>query len=235
VLLPSLGRARTDFDQLAATLEETGREVVAMDLPGVGEAVDRPVGADLHAIAADVAVRLGPLAGPVHLVGHAFGNRVARCLASDRPELVVSLALLGCGGKIPGDDEARAALIGCFTEPSGSARHRHAVSTAMFAPGHLVPPSWETGWWPAAARAQGRATEATPLADWWVPPDPLSVLAVVGRDDRIAPPANAVDLVASVGRRGRLVVVDRAGHALLPEQPEAVAASVVAMVDDLDP
>jgi len=98
-----------------------------------------------------------------------------------------------------------------------------------------VPPSWETGWWPAAARAQGRATEATPLADWWVPPDPLSVLAVVGRDDRIAPPANAVDLVASVGRRGRLVVVDRAGHALLPEQPEAVAASVVAMVDDLDP
>ncbi len=63
----------------------------------------------------------GTSATPFHLVGHAYGNRVARCLAADRPDRVASLILLGCGGKVPGDDEARAALIECFTEPEGSA------------------------------------------------------------------------------------------------------------------
>jgi len=206
VLLPSLGRPRTDFELLVSALEKTGREAHALDLPGVGDAAARPVGADLHAIASDVVDRLGHVGRPFHLVGHAFGNRVARCLATDRPELVASLTLLGCGGKVPGDDAARTALVGCFTESPGSRRHREAVATAFFAPGLHVPPSWDTGWWPEAAAAQGRATEATPLADWWVPPAPVPVLAVVGADDRISPPANAADLVASVGDRGRLVV-----------------------------
>jgi pimeloyl-ACP methyl ester carboxylesterase len=38
--------------------------------------------------------------GPAHLVGHAFGNRVARCLAVDRPSLVRSVTLLAAGGLI---------------------------------------------------------------------------------------------------------------------------------------
>lgn len=235
MLLPSLGRPRTDFEELVSALGEAGREVVALDLPGVGRASGRPVGPDLHAVAADVAGRLTDLGSPFHLVGHAYGNRVARCLASDRPELVASLTLFGCGGKVPGDDEARTALVECFTEPAGSDRHRQAVATAFFAPGHAVPPSWETGWWPEAAEAQGRATEATPWADWWVPPDPLVVLAVVGREDRISPPANAADLVASVGDRGRLVVIDDAGHALMPEQPGAVAVALLEHLSRVDP
>jgi len=235
VLLPSLGRPRTDFDELVAALGATGREALAVDLPGVGEAADRPVGADLHAIAADVAGRLDRFGTPFHLVGHAFGNRVARCLASDRPDAVASLTLLGCGGKIAGDDEARAALIECFSETPGSLGHRRAVATAFFAPGNPVPISWGTGWWPDAAAAQGRATEATPLDDWWVPPDPVPVLAVVGREDRISPPVNAADLVASVGDRGRLVVVGDAGHALLPEQPEAVATALLELLSRIDP
>lgn len=145
MLLPSLGRPRTDFDELVAALQLVGRDAVAVDLPGVGDAADRAVGADLHAIAADVAGRVGSLGSPWHLVGHAFGNRVARCLASARPDLVASLILLGCGGKIPGDDEARSALLECFTEPPGSDRHRRAVATAFFAPGRSVPVSSPDG------------------------------------------------------------------------------------------
>jgi len=61
------------------------------------------------------------------------------------------------------------------------------------------------------------------------------VLAMVGADDRISPPANAADLVASVGDRGRLVVVDHAGHALLPEQPEAVASALLELLSGIDP
>jgi pimeloyl-ACP methyl ester carboxylesterase len=52
-------------------------------------------------LAADVAGVLETMdCGPAHLVGHAFGNRVARCLAVDRPSLVRSVTLLAAGGLI---------------------------------------------------------------------------------------------------------------------------------------
>jgi pimeloyl-ACP methyl ester carboxylesterase len=235
VLLASLGRSGSDFDQLVATIESTGRQAVAVNLPGVGLAVDRPAGADLHALAAEVAARIEPLGPRVHLVGHAFGNRVARCLAADHPDRVASLILLGCGGKLPGDPGATDALLRCFTEQPGSAAHTGAVATAFFAPGNPVPPSWSTGWWPEAARRQGEAARATPVDDWWVPPPPIPVLALVGAEDRIAPPDNARHLIDAVGERGRLVVIPGAGHALVPEQPEAVADSVLEFLARIDP
>jgi pimeloyl-ACP methyl ester carboxylesterase len=34
-------------------------------------------------------------------VGHAFGSRVARCLAADRPELVRRVVLPAAGGLVP--------------------------------------------------------------------------------------------------------------------------------------
>jgi pimeloyl-ACP methyl ester carboxylesterase len=34
----------------------------------------------------------------VHLVGHGFGNRVARCLVTDRPDVVRSVVFLGGAG-----------------------------------------------------------------------------------------------------------------------------------------
>ena len=55
----------------------------------------------VHDLGADVAGALEALdCGPAHLVGHAFGNRVARCLAVDRPSLVRNVTLLGSGGLI---------------------------------------------------------------------------------------------------------------------------------------
>src|SRR5215475_5366477 len=45
--------------------------------------------------------------GPVHLIGHAFGNRIARCLAVDQPSLVCS----GWSHRAP--DAARDVLSQC--------------------------------------------------------------------------------------------------------------------------
>jgi pimeloyl-ACP methyl ester carboxylesterase len=51
---------------------------------------------------------------------------------------------------------------------------------------------------------------------------------VQGDQDRIAPPQNAALLKADVGARAEVVYVDHAGHALLPEQPKAVADAIIA-------
>lgn len=241
VLLPSLGRPGSDLAVLADAAARRGWEAVTVDLHGVGASPALPAGADLHTAAADVADLIGPTGGglgpggavgPAVLVGHAFGNRVARCVAADHPDLIGGLILLGCGGRIPGDDEARAALHSCFDADLGMEEHLAAVATAFFAPG-ADPSVWRDGWWPAAARAQAAAGAATPVEEWWLPPAPIKVLAVVGAEDRISPPANALALVGALGGRGELLVVPGAGHALVPERPREVVAAVTGFLDRL--
>ncbi len=231
VLLPSLGRQGSDFDDLAGVLVAGGWRTIQVDLHGTGSSQGAAAPADLHAMSADVvdvARREG--AGRIHLVGHAFGNRVSRCIAADAPDLVRSLVLLGCGGKVPGDPDARRALQECFDLAASLDVRRAAIATAFFAGSAEVPPAWMMGWWPAGATAQSAASAATDVADWWIPPEPIPVLAIVGRGDRISPPDNARALVEGLGSRGWLLEVDGAGHALLPEQLGVLADAVLAFL-----
>ncbi|HEX7927764.1 MAG TPA: alpha/beta hydrolase, partial [bacterium] len=50
---------------------------------------------------------------------------------------------------------------------------------------------------------------------------------VQGKQDLIAPPQNGVQLQADTGTRAELVDIDHAGHALLIEQPAAIATAVL--------
>jgi pimeloyl-ACP methyl ester carboxylesterase len=220
VCLPSLGRPPRDFDHLGDGLGDAGFEVHPVDLSAVTGA------ADLHAYGAAVGSHIEAYCagGPVHLVGHAFGNRVARCLAADRPDLAASVALLAAGGRHPGDDEAQQALLRGFGGPP-AAEHRAAVMTAFFAPGNDPSPFLD-GWDADAALRQGQAVQATDVADWW-DAGSAPMLVVQGLDDRIAPRANGRDLAVAHPERVTLVEIERAGHALLPEQPAAVAAAVL--------
>lgn len=84
VLLPSLGRPASDFGALVAALRASGREAVAVDLPGVGDTPALPASGDLHDLAADVADRIAPMAATAHLVGHAFGQPMDGCRQPDR-------------------------------------------------------------------------------------------------------------------------------------------------------
>src|SRR5262249_24992528 len=62
-----------------------------------------PLGADMAGVIEAVS------AAPAHVVGHAFGTRVARCLAVDWPDLVRRVVLLAAGGLVPTAPEARRA------------------------------------------------------------------------------------------------------------------------------
>ncbi|HET9731846.1 MAG TPA: alpha/beta hydrolase [Acidimicrobiales bacterium] len=230
VMIPSLGRPGADFDVLAAEVAGAGYTAVVLDPPSVDGVAGLAPGATLHDLAAAAAAAVAPWPGPFHLIGHAFGGRVARCLAADRPGQVRSLVVLGAGGRVEGDPEALAALMRCFDDTLGPDEHLEAVGTAFFAPGG-DPSAWRDGWWAEAARSQRQATAATPVEDWWTPPPGLPMMVIVGAQDRISPPANARLLAAEVGPQVSVVEIDGAGHALLPERPAEVAARVVAFLD----
>jgi pimeloyl-ACP methyl ester carboxylesterase len=89
VALHGWGRSGADFIGLLAGLDS-----VAIHLPGFGPAAapDAVWGTDDYARL--VAEAIEPL-GPVVVVGHSFGGRIAVRLADSRPELVSGLVLTG--------------------------------------------------------------------------------------------------------------------------------------------
>jgi pimeloyl-ACP methyl ester carboxylesterase len=233
VMHPSLGRWSRDFDLLTAALVGAGFTTITIDPRGIGDSSGPLDAVTLRSCADDVVAVIGALElTSVHLVGHAFGSRVMRQVASDRHDLVRSIVLLGAGGKVHGDEEARRAVGRCFELDLPEEERFEAVRTAFFAPGN-DPRVWSDGWFPAAKAAQQDALVGADLAQWWLG-GIAPMLIVQGVQDRAAPPANGRLLQSERKAPTQRVEVDGAGHALLPEQPEAIAAHVLAFLRDVE-
>src|SRR5947199_8291189 len=102
VLLANAGCSTGYFDHMAGALVTGGFQTISINMRGVGGSCGSLDGATLHDLAGDVAGVIKAIGcGPAHLVGHAFGNRIARCLAVDQPSLVRSVTLLAAGGLLP--------------------------------------------------------------------------------------------------------------------------------------
>lgn len=231
VLLPSFARSSSDFNELALTLSRAGYRIIAVQSRGVGGSALGRFGATLHDFARDIVAVLDAerADAPVTIVGHAFGNRVARAVATDFPNRVERLVLLSGGGEVPAPSEAgRAVGTAVFGFWSARAR-RDAVGNAFFADPNNVPPHWQNGWYPLTALVQTRATALTPFAEWGEGGN-APVLIVQANADRLAPAAIAHRMVERHPTRVIWRQMDAAGHAMLPEQPERVAYEVLAFM-----
>jgi pimeloyl-ACP methyl ester carboxylesterase len=111
VMLPASGSGAAALGDLPARIATAGYQTVAVNPRGAAGSTGPVDGITHHDLAADVAFIITALgAGAVHVIGNAGGNRVARCLAADRPELVRTLILLAAGGMIPPDPDTVEAL-----------------------------------------------------------------------------------------------------------------------------
>lgn len=232
LMIPSLGRGASDFDDLSRRLVAAGFTSVRPDPRGIGRSSGPMDGVTLHDLAADAASvieALGP--EPVIVVGHAFGQRVGRTLAADRPELVRAMAMVAAGGRAAMKPGAAEALMGCFRLDRPDAERLADVAFAFFAPGNDAAQRaevWRGGWYPDAATMQVAAARATPVEGWWNAGSTTPLLVIQGLQDTVAPPENGRMMKAELGERVELLEIDGAGHALLPEQPEKIAAAIIA-------
>jgi pimeloyl-ACP methyl ester carboxylesterase len=228
LMIPSLGRGASDFDDLSRRLVAAGFTAVRPDPRGIGKSTGPMDNLTLHDLAADAALAIEALGGqPVVVVGHAFGQRVGRTLAADRPEQVKATVLIAAGGKAPMKPGAQEALLGCFRLDRPDAERLVDVKLAFFAPGNDAR-AWRDGWYPHVATAQIAATRATPVEGWWNAGSAAPLLVIQGLQDTVAPPENGRMMKAELGDRVELLDIDGAGHALLPEQPEKIAAAIIA-------
>jgi pimeloyl-ACP methyl ester carboxylesterase len=220
-MLASLGRGASDFDDLSSRLDEAGYETIALE---PAEAV--APGTTMVELAQGVLDELDNRGVEVfHLVGHAFGNRLARMVSARAPQRVLTLTLLAAGGYLPIEPAVAHSLLQCFDVSASPSEHLSAIAHAFFADGHDAA-IWESGWDARVATYQRAALEATDPALWWDATAPR-VLVVQGLDDRIAPPGNGRHYVANHRDVATLVEIANAGHALIVEQPGAVARAVV--------
>ncbi len=225
VMVPAGGRGVADFEALAALLAKSGWRTAAINPRGAGASEGPSEGITLHTLAADVGGVIESLNGaPAAVIGHAFGNRVARCLAADKPDLVRCVVLLAAGGKAPAAPEVMQAMAALGKRMPREER-RAALKTAFFAETSDAT-AWLKGNWAKAIAAQRVAGDNTPVDAWWGGGE-APILAVQGKEDRCAPPGNGYLLKEEFGPRITVCDVEGAAHALLPEQPDRVAELVV--------
>jgi pimeloyl-ACP methyl ester carboxylesterase len=229
VLLPSSSRDSEDFDDIATMFTAAGLRVLRPQPRGMGASIGWMENLTLHDFAADVAAVIEAEGGEAAVVlGHAFGQWVARTLATDHPDLVRGVVLAAAAAKTA-QPELRELLARCANTDLPDAVRLMALRGAFFAPGH-DPSSWLSGWHKEAGAAQRAAGQATPLAEWWGAGS-APVLDVQAEHDPWRPRDTVNQIRDDLGaHRVSTVIIPDASHALVPEQPHKLVDAVLAWI-----
>ena len=227
VMVPSLGRPAEDFDDLARRVADAGYCALRPQPRGISASKGPMRGITLHDFAKDMAAVIEKHGGgPAVMAGHAFGNFVARTTAADFPSRVKAVILLGATHVWPVPPDIRASINKSHDMKLPEEERLRALKHAFFAPGN-DPRVWLTGWREDVMHAEREATEATPKEEWWHAGS-APILDVQPESDVMTPPESRNRYRDEFGaNRVTTALVPGAGHALLPEQPEAVAKAVL--------
>jgi len=231
VLLPSRGRDSEDYDAVAAGLAKEGFRVLRPQPRGMHASKGPLANITLHDLARDVATVIArENAGPAVIVGHAYGNWVARMTAVDHPDLVRGIVSAAAAAKqYPKDLTAAINVAG---DPSKPVPDRlAALRFAFFAPGN-DPSGWLNGWHPEVRDAQRAAVAAVKQSDWWSA-GRAPLLDLQAEQDPFKPADKRNEMKDEFGDRVTVAVIPGASHALIPEQPRAVVDALVAWIKTL--
>ena len=234
VMIPSLGRPAEDFDDLSRRLAEAGYCALRPQPRGIGQSSGPMKDITLHDFALDVAAVIEQYGGgPAVMCGHAFGNFVARTTAADFPRLVKAVVLLAAAHLWPVPPDVRESINRTHHLTLPEEERIRCLKHAFFAPGN-DPRVWLDGWDEEVMLMERAATEATPKPEWWHA-GRAPLLDVQPANDVMTPIASRNRYRDELGAdRVTMTVIPNAGHALLPEQPEAVARAVLAYLKQLE-
>ncbi|MEK6592379.1 MAG: alpha/beta hydrolase [Pseudomonadota bacterium] len=233
VMIPSLGRGAADFDDIASRIAAAGSRVLCPQPRGLGASNGPLKNITLHDYASDVAAVIkADGGGPTVVAGHAFGNFVARTTAADYPDLVKAVVLLAATHTWPLAPELRDSINKShMMHLPEDVRLKH-LRHVFFAPGNDAR-VWLDGWDEDVMHAERDATEATPKTEWWTA-GKAPVLDVLALNDPLSPPHSTSCYRDEWGAaRVEIIGIPNAAHALLPEQPAAVAAAIISYMKRL--
>jgi pimeloyl-ACP methyl ester carboxylesterase len=234
VLLPSYGRdGGDDFDPLTAVLADSGFRVLRPQPRGIARSRGPMTGVTLDDQGDDIARMLDKLGrGPAVILGHAYGNFIARVLATNHPEKVSAVILAAASGHTV-TPAVNAAPFRAGDPGLSEDERLAALRLAFFAPGH-DPSAWLTGWYPQTLATQHASVTAAgaALKRYWTA-GRAPVFEIIAALDPFHRRNEWPDLRSQLGSRVTTTVIEGASHALFPEQPAAVAHAVVGYLKTL--
>jgi len=231
VMLPSLGRDVEDFESVSTLLAEAGYRVACPSPRGIGASAGCMDNLTLHDFGRDIVSVIEAEGGkPAFVAGHAFGNWTARTVAVDRPDLVRAVIILASGPRVVAQGPG-AGLPHCMDKSLDAAVRLQWIKKVFFAEASDAS-VWLEGWHPDVANVQRAAKAATPIDRWWGAGH-ARILDVRALEDAFAPLDAGWQLSQDLGaQRVTTVEIANAGHALLPEQPIAVAEAIKAYLNN---
>ena len=227
VMLPSLGRDSEEFDPAAKRIATAGFRVLRPQPRGYGRSVGPMEKLTLHDLAKDVAAVIErENSGPAIIAGHAFGHFVAKMTAVDFPKLVRGVILIGAAQKTPDPAVQKAVAIATDPTQPEAERLKH-LKVVFFAPGNDAR-VWLKGFHANVRAAEIIARDATSQKEYYAAGN-VPLLDIQGEDDPYKPLSAKNELVDEFGaKRVTVVRVPHAAHAIIVEQPDAVADEVIA-------
>jgi pimeloyl-ACP methyl ester carboxylesterase len=235
VMLPGLGSGPVRLEPLGQRLVAGGMRVVLPEPRGYGESVGPLEGVTLHDLAVDVARVIETVGGaPVVVAGHAYGNRLGRMLAQDRPDLVRGIVLMAAGGKFPPRLEAAQNLQTYLDLSLPPQRRMVAGKAALYGPQSNLDVRLDiTSADTIKMQTAAIDPKSIPLESWW-PGGKGPMLVIQGLADVIAPPENGRSLKIDYPDRVTLVELPGLGHLMTEERPDLIAEAVITFVHKLN-
>ena len=231
VLLPSLARDSDDYDQVAEGLAAAGFHVLRPKPRGIGRSTGPMTNITLHDLARDIAEVVEKMGnGRAVIVGHAYGNWVARMTAADHPKLVRGVVIAAAAAKQYAP-ELTTAVTAAGNLALSNEERLAALRFAFFAPGN-DPTVWLTGWHPEIRNSQRAAVAAVRQDEWWSG-GTAPLLDLQAAQDPFKPESKRTEMKDEFGERVTIMVIPNASHALIPEQPKAVVEALTTWIKKL--
>jgi pimeloyl-ACP methyl ester carboxylesterase len=236
VLLHGLFGAARNFGAVQRALA-AHRRVIALDLRNHG-ASPHAAGMSYAAMAADVMETLSRLGtGPVALLGHSMGGKVAMRLALQRPDLVSRLIVADIApvGYEPHHRGYAAAMLGLSGDMSRSQADAALVAAVPEAPirGFLLQ-SFQPGAAPPWRIGLAEIATALPEIEGWEDEPgrryPGPTLFIAGETSDYIRPAHRT-VIRTLFPAARFVTLRKAGHWLHADNPAAFVAVVESFLD----
>lgn len=227
VLLPAGGQDGFSFNKLTPFLNKSGYKTIAINGCKIGENRSPITGSTLHDLAKQIADVIKIISEtPIHVLGWAFGNRVARCLAEDHPNLVKSVILLAAGGRVPPPPET-SSYFGVLRKENSSRDKRLEALKFLFFSNSTDIETVEFAF--KDRKPWARTTQTTPLMEWWNGGQ-VPILVIQGLDDKTAVPENGIILKKDNEERVTLVNIENSGHFMVYERPQQVAETIISFL-----
>jgi pimeloyl-ACP methyl ester carboxylesterase len=156
---------------------------------------------------------------------------VAKAVAVDFPQLARGVVLISASQKTADPAVRQATAIA--TDPTKPEADRlKGLQWVFFAPGHDAR-VWLQGFHEKVQKPEAIARDATPQSEYWSG-GTVPILDIQAEFDPYRPPSSRGELVKEFGaQRMTTVLIPNAAHAVIVEQPQAVADAIIAWAKKL--